>query len=52
MSSIQQRVGLNKIDLQIHEALKKYSFDNIVGGVNNMDKDKKIGRSFTSCALF
>ena len=52
MSTIQQRVGANKIDFQIPEALKKYSSNNFMGGVDNMDKDKKIGGSFTSRALF
>ena len=40
------------MDFQIPEALKKYSSDNFMGGVDNMDKDKKIGGSFTSRALF
>ena len=52
MSTIQQRVGANKIDFQIPEALKKYLSDNFMGGIDNMDKDKKIGGSFTSQALF
>ena len=52
MSTIHQRVGANKIDFQIPEALKKYLFDNFMGDVNNMDKDKKIGGSFTLQALF
>ncbi len=52
MSTIQQRVGSQKIDFQIPEALKKYSSDNFMGGVNNMDKEKKIGGSFNSHALF
>jgi hypothetical protein len=52
MSTIQRRVGANKVDLQIPEALKQYSADNFMGGVDNMDKDKKIGGSFTSRALF
>ena len=52
MSSVQQRVGANKVDFQIPEALKRYSSDNFMGGVDNMDKDKKIGGSFTSRALF
>ena len=47
MSTIQQRVGANKIDFQIPEALKKYSADNFMGGIDNMDKDKKIGGLFT-----
>ena len=52
MSTVQQRVGSQKMDFQIPEALKKYSSDNFMGGVDNMDKDKKIGGSFSSRALF
>ena len=52
MSTVQRRVGSQKMDFQIPEALKKYSSDNFMGGVDNMDKDKKIGGSFTSRALF
>jgi hypothetical protein len=52
MSTIQRRVGANKVDLQIPEALKRCSSDNFMGGVDNMDKDKKIGGSFTSHDLF
>ena len=52
MSTIQRRVWSQKIDFQIPEALKKYSSDNFMGGVDNMDKDKKIGGSFTSHTLF
>ena len=52
MSSVQQRVGAKKVDFQIPEALKRYSSDNFMGGMDNMDKDKKIGGSFTSPALF
>ncbi|KAL3800369.1 hypothetical protein HJC23_003665 [Cyclotella cryptica] len=51
MSTIQRQIRANKVDLQIPEALKRYSADNFMGGVNNMDKDKKIGGSFTSLAL-
>ncbi len=46
MSSVQQRVGANKVDSQLLEALKRYSYNNFVGGVDNMDKDKKIGGSY------
>ncbi len=52
MSTIQQRVGSQKNHFQIPEALKKYSSDNFMDGVDNMDKDKKIGGSFTSHSLF
>ena len=43
---------MNKVDFQIPEALKRYSSDNFMGGMDNMDKDKKIGGSFTSRLLF
>ena len=52
ISSVQQRVGANKVDFQIPEALKRYSSNNFMGGMDNMDKDKKIGRSFTLRKLF
>ena len=52
MSSVQRRVGANKFDFPIHESLKRYAADNFMRGVDNMDKDKKIGGSFTSRALF
>ncbi len=42
MSTIQRRVGAHKVDLQIPEALKQYSADNFMGGVNNMNKEKKL----------
>ena len=31
------------VDFQILEALKRYSSDNFMGGMDNMDKGKKIG---------
>jgi hypothetical protein len=52
MSTVQRRVGANKVDFKIPKALKRYSSDNFMGGMDNMDKDKKIGGSFTSRALF
>ena len=42
MPTVQRRVGSQKLDFQIPEALKKYSSDNFMGGVDNMDKDKKL----------
>jgi hypothetical protein len=52
MSTVQHRVGANKQDFSIHEALKGYASNNFMGGVDNMDKDKKIGGSFTFRAMF
>jgi len=52
VSTIQRRVGANKVDLQIPEAMKRYTSDDFMDGVDNIDKDKKIGGSFTSRALF
>ncbi len=52
MSTVQQRVGANKVDFQIPEALKRYSSNIFMGGVDNMDKDKNIGGSFKLLALF
>ena len=45
--TIQRRVGRDKVDFQIEEALKRYTRDNFIGDVDNVDKDKKIGGSFT-----
>lgn len=50
--TVQRRVGRDKVDFQIEEALKRYTHDNFMGGVDNVDKDKKIGGSFTKKALF
>ena len=50
--TVQRRVGRDKVDFQIEEALKRYTSDNFMGGVDNVDKDKKIGGSFTKKALF
>lgn len=36
----------------IAEALKRYAIDNFMAGVDNIDKDKKIGRSLTNRAMF
>ena len=40
--TITRRFGANKIDLSIEEALKRYTNDNFMGGVDNVDKDKKM----------
>jgi hypothetical protein len=50
--SMKRRIGANKVDFQIKEALKRYTCDNFMGGVNNIDKDKKISGSFTKKAHF
>ena len=41
-----------EIDFEIPEALKLYTKDNYMGGVDNLDKDKCIGGSFTGRAMF
>ncbi len=46
MSTIQRRVGPEKINFEIPEALKLYTKDNYMGGVDNLDKDKCIGGLF------
>ena len=51
LSTIQRRVGPDKIDYEIPEALKKYTKDNYMGGVDSLDKDKCIGGSFTGRAM-
>jgi hypothetical protein len=52
--TVTRRVGSEKVDFQVQEALKQYTRDNFMGGVNNVDrdKDKKIGAAFTKKALF
>jgi hypothetical protein len=52
MVMIQRRVGPEKTGFQIPPALKKYTSDNFMGGVDNMDKDKNIGGGFTGRAMF
>ena len=52
LTTIQRRVGADKIDYDIPVALKKYTKDNYMRGVDNLDKDKCIGRSFTGRAMF
>jgi hypothetical protein len=36
---VKRRVGPDRVELQIEEALKRYTHDNFMGGVNNVDKD-------------
>lgn len=50
--AIKRRVGSQKIDLEIEESLKRYTHDNIMGGVDNVDKDKKKAGVFTMKAMF
>ena len=50
--TVKRRVGSQKIYLEIGESLKRYTHDNLVGGVDNVDKDKKIGGAFTKKAMF
>ena len=45
-------MGPQKVDLPIEITLKRYTTDNFMGGINNVDKDKKIGGGFTKKALF
>jgi hypothetical protein len=52
MTKIQRRVGPDKLDFDIPTALKLYTKDNYMGGVDNLDKDKSLGGSFTSRAMF
>jgi hypothetical protein len=52
VTSIQHQVGATKVDFTVHEALKQYTTDNYMGGVDDMDKNKQIGGSFTTCAMF
>ena len=40
--TVTRRFGANKIDLSIEEALKRYTNDNFMGGIDNVDKDKKL----------
>jgi hypothetical protein len=49
---IKRRVGKDFVEFQIEEALKRYTWDNFMGGVDNIDKDKKIGGSFGKKAMF
>ena len=50
--NVSRRVGANTVQLPIEISLKRYTSDNFMGGVDNVDKDKKIGGGFTKKALF
>ncbi len=50
--TVKRRVGKDFVEFQVEEALKRYTRDNYMGGVDNMDKDKKLGGSFTKFAHF
>lgn len=52
MATILHSAGVDKSKYPIAEALEHYATDSFMGGVDNMDKDKKIGGSFTNCAMF
>ena len=52
MTAVQHRVDANKVDFLVHKALKCYATDNFMGGVDNMDKDKKIGGSYMANSMF
>jgi hypothetical protein len=41
-----------KVDFEIEEVLKRYTCDNFMGGVDKVDKDKKIGSSFIKNTFF
>ena len=38
--------GLQQIDFKIEEALTRYTHDNFIGGVDDVDEDKKIRWGF------
>ena len=40
------------VNLPIEVSLKRYTDDNFMGGVDNVDKDKKIGGAFTKKSMF
>ena len=40
------------MNLQIEESMKRYTCNNFMGGVDKIDKDKKIGGGFTKKAVF
>ena len=44
--TVSRRVGPQKVDLPIEIALKRYTTVNFMGGVDNVDKDKKIWWGF------
>jgi hypothetical protein len=49
---VKRRIGEDKVDLEIEKAFKRYTCDNFMGVVDNVDKDKKIGGLFTKKAHF
>ena len=52
ISTIERRMGADRVTLQIPDSLKRYTSDHYMGGVDNIDKDKCIGGSFTGRAMF
>ena len=40
------------MELEVEESLKRYTRDNFIGGVNHVDKDKKIGSTYTKKEVF
>lgn len=45
--TVTRKIGAQTKNSPIEECLKQYTSDNFMGGVNNMDKDKKLGGDFT-----
>ena len=52
ISTIEHRMGADRVMLQIPDSLKRYTLDHFMGGVDNIDKDKCIGGSFTGRVMF
>jgi len=52
MMTIQCQVGSTKVDFEMLQVPKCYSTDNYMGGVDNINKDKRIVGSFTSRSMF
>lgn len=52
MTTIQHDVSANKVDFEMMEVLERHVSGNFMSGVDNIDKDKKVGGSFTSCEMF
>jgi hypothetical protein len=52
--NVTRRMEASNVDLQIEEALKRYTHDDFMGGVDNVDKDKKLvaGGLYTKKAHF
>ena len=51
MVTVSRRIGSKKVLFDTEEALKVYICDNFMKGVDNVDKDKNIGGSFTKTEL-